>query len=566
MSASLASAGGSGPADPGMRILPVGDAALLVELHDLEETLGLLAALAADPVPGVVEVVPAARTLLISFDPHEAEADVIVDALLTREASSVSHENSRLVEIPVEYRGEDLAEVAAHLGITQAELVRRHTGSRYRVAFTGFAPGFAYLVGGHPSLDVPRRSMPRTRIPAGAVALAGTYSGVYPRESPGGWQLIGRTELALWDVDREPAALLQPGDHVQFVDVTHRPSKSVRSTPEAARSRAVVNAVGADGALEVASAGAQVLLQDLGRRGRASMGVSRSGALDARSLREANRIVGNNADEPCLEVAYGGLSVVSRGETVVSITGAVVPITIVRRSGRTESVHDHRAVALADGDRLTLGSPLRGIRNYLAVRGGFIVASVLGSASTDSLSGVGPDPVGVGDILPVRAIDRGHVAVAANAPWADHLLPGGEAVLPLMLGPRADWFTEDAVDLLLGQEWEVTAQSNRVGLRLAGDRALTRAITEELPSEGTIAGAIQVPASGQPVLFLADHPVTGGYPVIGVVRSDRLGIAGQLPVGAQIRFEVSTSAAAPASRGDRPGSEPPARTEEEADR
>lgn len=540
-----------------MRILPVGDSALLVELRDLDETLGLLAALATDPVRGVIEVVPAARTLLISFHSHEVTAGEIVDALLTREASTVSHDNSRLVEIPVEYRGEDLAEVAASLGITEAELVRRHTGSRYRVAFTGFAPGFAYLIGGHPSLDVPRRSMPRTRIPAGAVALAGTYSGVYPRESPGGWQLIGQTDVPMWDVGREPAALLQPGDQVQFVDVTHRPPQHASAASGAVRPRPAVDAVGAAAALEVVSVGPQILLQDLGRHGRASMGVSRSGALDARSLREANRIVGNNPDEPGLEVAYGGLTVVSRGDTVVSITGAVVPITIVRISGRTEKVHDHRAVALADGDRLALGSPLRGIRNYLSVRGGFIVPAVLGSASTDSLSGVGPDPVRVGDILPVRAIDRGAAAVAAHSPWAEHLLPDGETVLPLVLGPRADWFTDDAVEVLLRQEWEVTAQSNRVGLRLRGERALTRAIPDELPSEGTIAGAIQVPASGQPVLFLADHPVTGGYPVIGVLRSDQLGIAGQLPVGARIRFEVASSAAGTGGGQERSVSETP---------
>lgn len=520
-----------------MRFLPVGDSALLIEVPSLEEALGLLAALTAAPIPGVVEVIPAARTVLLSFQRHEVDAAEIERAVRALELSVVQHAGSRVVEIPVEYLGEDLTEVADHLGLSEAELIALHTGVEYQVAFTGFAPGFAYLVGGDPVLDVPRRSTPRTRIPAGSVGLAGTFSGVYPRESPGGWQLIGRTDLAMWDVQRDPPALLQPGDRVQFVDVTHR---ARRDGAAARAARPDVDSVAGAGqaALEVLSPGAQSLLQDLGRPGMASMGVSRAGALDPLSLREANRIVGNDVHQPVLEAAYGGLSVMSRGETVVAVTGASVPITIQRRSGGRQQVTDQRPMALSDGDRLSLGAPQRGIRNYLAVRGGFVVTEILGSASSDTLSGVGPEPIASGDVLAVGPAGTGTPAVSEASPWPDDLLPGEQVVLPVVLGPRDDWFTDEAIEMFLGQEWEVTAQSNRVGLRLRGANVLSRAITEELPSEGTIAGAIQVPASGQPVIFLADHPVTGGYPVIAVLESDSLRVAGQLPVGARIRFEA----------------------------
>ncbi|QKW37690.1 allophanate hydrolase subunit 1 [Actinomadura sp. NAK00032] len=198
-----------------MRIIPSGDAALLVELPDLAAMLGLYAALAASPPPGVADVVPAARTLTLPLDPSADPAAVAAAVRAVRPAPAGG--GAGAVEIPVVYDGADLAEVAGRTGLTPAEVVAAHTGTPWRVAFTGFAPGFGYLEGGDPRLDVPRRAVPRVRVPAGAVGLAGRFSGVYPAESPGGWQLIGRTEAVLWDLDRDPPALLRPGISVRFV-------------------------------------------------------------------------------------------------------------------------------------------------------------------------------------------------------------------------------------------------------------------------------------------------------------------------------------------------------------
>jgi KipI family sensor histidine kinase inhibitor len=201
-----------------MRLLPSGSTALLVELDTLDDVLALYAALADDPPHGVVDVVPAARTVLLVTDPARTTPAAVADAVRRTTPRSGARPAEDVVELPVHYDGADLAEVAGLLGMAPAELVRRHSGREWTVAFCGFAPGFGYLTQPGADWDVPRRATPRTRVPPGSVALAAEFSGVYPRESPGGWQLIGRTDVAVFDLDRDPAALLRPGVRVRFVD------------------------------------------------------------------------------------------------------------------------------------------------------------------------------------------------------------------------------------------------------------------------------------------------------------------------------------------------------------
>lgn len=189
-----------------------------MQLGDLDEVLALYAALLDDPLPGVVEVVPAAQTILLVTEPGTSPEEV---GRRVRAVSPKAGERAEgdLVEVPVVYDGEDLDDVAGLLGCDRDEVVRRHTAGTWTVAFCGFAPGFGYLTSDDGDWDVPRRPTPRTKVPAGSVALAGQFSGVYPRESPGGWQLLGRTDLAVFDLDREPAALLRPATRVRFVAV-----------------------------------------------------------------------------------------------------------------------------------------------------------------------------------------------------------------------------------------------------------------------------------------------------------------------------------------------------------
>ncbi|RYF22827.1 MAG: 5-oxoprolinase subunit PxpB [Comamonadaceae bacterium] len=526
------------------RFLPVHLHALLVELDDLDQTLALLASLRRDPINGIDELVPAARTVLVQYQPTVTSFAALVEAIARRDVSAAAQRSDTLIEIPVRYDGEDLAEVAQILGITPAEVIRRHTGSEYTVAFTGFAPGFGYLVGGHPSLNVPRRSTPRTRIPAGAVGLAGTFSGVYPQASPGGWQIIGTTPTAMWDIDRDVPALLQPGYRVRFVDIATTQAAVSAPQTSAESQEATGPAAGAVPmglALQVRSAGLQTLFQDLGRHGQAGQGVSASGAMDQGACKAANRLVGNAVSAACLETVNGGLQLCSQGDNVVAVTGASGPVTITCASGAQWQVPRYAPVALADGDMIAIGEPDAGTRSYLAVRGGFAVHPVLGSCATDTLARVGPPTPAAGDLLAVRPVARGAIVAAPQEAPAG--LPGlqDDVTLDVVLGPRTDWFTEDAVQLLREQRWQVTPQSNRVGIRLAGATPLARAVTGELPSEGTPTGALQVPPSGQPVLFLADHPLTGGYPVIAVVAPYHLDRAGQIPVNAWVRFNPITA-------------------------
>lgn len=512
------------------RVLPAADTALLLEAADLDEAMRLLPALQAAALPGVTELVPAARTVLVRFDPRSVAAADLAALLLAVEPSTATAASGDAVTIPVRYDGQDLEEVAQLLGVPTGELVARHQASTWTVAFTGFAPGFGYLVGDDPLFDVPRRPSPRTRIPAGSVALAGRFSGVYPKESPGGWQLIGRTDAAMWDLARPQPALLAPGATVRF----ERVERELATIAPAAREPVV-----ADHAIEVVRPGLQLLVQDLGRPGLAAQGVAASGTADRAALREANRAVGNAPGEAGLELAGGGATLRFRGAAVVALTGALVDAAL-HGDGGVHAVEPGRAVAVDDGDELRIGAVRDGMRSLIAVRGGIGLEPVLGSLATDTLAHLGPPPLGTGDELPLRGPGAGRAAVErTRAPRVPLPTAGEEVVLEIVLGPRTAWFADDALARLTDQAWTVSARSDRVGVRLEGAVPLERSRDGELDSEGAVTGAIQVPPDGQPVLFLPDHPLTGGYPIIGAVVDRDLDLAGQLPPGARIRFRVA---------------------------
>ena len=530
-----------------MRFLPASDTALLVELDDLAQTMALYRHVAAQQVRGVQDLVPAARTLLVHFDPHSTTVDQLVDVLcaLAVEAVQMQHvqgqSEGRLVEIPVHYNGEDLADVAEFLGISVAQVIARHTEQPYDAAFAGFAPGFVYLSGGA-NFQIPRRKSPRTKVPAGSVALGGNFSAVYPSASPGGWQLLGTTDIVLWDLHRAEPAYIQPGFRVQFVDAARRSVRvPLSALPKQQSNDAVAQVEKELPAIELVAVGLQTLVQDSGRTGMSSLGISISGALDSVAMHQANRLVGNPTQSPVLENVLGQMHMRSHGSTTVAVTGAQVALTLHAASAGAWPVASHAPVALNDGDVLQLHAPTAGVRNYIAVRGGWHVQAVLGSCATDTLALIGPPPLQAGQCMPVgTAIPASQLRAVELGTCAGADLPrvGEVVVLDVLLGPRTDWFTTQSLHTLTSQEWRVTPHSNRVGIRLEGAQPLVRCRTEELPSEGTVAGAIQVPINGQPVLFLADHPLTGGYPVIGAIASYHLPLAAQIPVGCSIRFQV----------------------------
>ncbi|MEE1751494.1 biotin-dependent carboxyltransferase family protein [Streptomyces sp. SP18CS02] len=281
-----------------------------------------------------------------------------------------------------------------------------------------------------------------------------------------------------------------------------------------------------DRALAVVRAGALTTVQDLGRPGHAHLGVPRSGALDPYASRLVNRLAGNAVDAAVLETTLDGCAVRPRCAVTVAVGGAPCPVTVDGRPVAWGS-----AVRVAAGALLEVGRAVRGVRSYVAFGGGVAVEPVLGSRSTDLLSGLGPAPLGDGTVLPLGPPPPGP-ARFGTTPWP---APPDELVLRVRLGPRHDWFTEAALRTFATRPYRVSPAGNRIGLRTSGP-PLERAVAGELPSEGMVLGAVQVPPDGCPVVFLADHPTTGGYPVVAVVRERDLAAAAQAVPGTPVRF------------------------------
>lgn len=286
-------------------------------------------------------------------------------------------------------------------------------------------------------------------------------------------------------------------------------------------------------ALEVLATGPLTLTQDLGRPGLAAVGVGRSGAADRGAFCLGARLLAQDYSAAALEVTLGGLEVRARGEVMVALTGAEAPATV-----DGHDVDYRSPVQLRDSQTLHLLTPRAGLRTYLSVRGGVDVPPVLGSRATDMLAGVGPPPIRAGDLLPIGSPPKDFpcVDVAPGAPPGTEML-----VLHATPGPRWEWLAD--LKALAESTWTVSSRSDRVGLRLDG-RALAYVAArrgQELPSEGVVRGAVQVPPGGQPVLFLADHPVTGGYPVVAVVVGADVDRAAQARPGQQLRVELFTN-------------------------
>lgn len=561
----------------------MGERAFLLEVAALEDVLPLHAALAATRPDGVVDLVPAARTVLVRIDPRMLPLSSARTWALAAaaEASPGARASGPLVELDIVYDGADLDDTARLLRVAPDELVRRHAAAEWRVAFTGFAPGFGYLMSDDWPFDVPRLESPRTRVPAGAVGLAGVFAGAYPRETPGGWRLIGTTGARLFDADAASPALLAPGTRVRFRPVTGGTvaASGDLATPVVAVARAAASAPDASApaaspaksgdlakagesgpnrpafasspdlapaatpgpgirnlapaaspgrSIRIIEPGLLATVQDLGRGGAASVGVAVSGALDRTALRTANRLLGNPEGAAGIEVTMGGFRALAGSDLWVAVTGAWGTVRLDGHEMDPYEAHLWRA-----GTELHIDWFAHGARGYVAVRGGLDGRPALGSRATDLLAGLGPAALRAGDTVALRDEAVAPIPVAPPGAWgAPH---DDELDLELAPGPRADWFAPDALGTLFDTVWTVSNRADRVGARLDGPE-LTRVRTGELASEGMVPGALQVPPSGRPTILLADGPVTGGYPVIAVVTDAALDLVAQARPGTRIRF------------------------------
>ncbi|MDE3206865.1 MAG: 5-oxoprolinase subunit PxpB, partial [Acidobacteriota bacterium] len=517
-----------------VRVRPVGERAALVELASPGDVHRLWRALRARPVDGVEEVVAGASSLLLRLDPAGplVPVDLSMVAQALPELGEIDTTRPRSVTIPVFYDGPDLEAVAEMCGLSRREVVARHSATEYTVAFLGFSPGFAYLAGGPGALSVPRLATPRPSVPAGSVGLADEMAAVYPQSTPGGWRIIGRTGTVMFDSARNPPALLSPGDRVRF-----EPATGDVATRAGRLSHPLTPPAPGQPAILVVERGPHLTVQDLGRPGWAHVGVPAAGAADRGAARAANQLVGNPDGAAVMEALTGPVRLRMRADRLIAVTGADAPVTVDGLPARR-----HTALALRSGSELVIGRCHSGLRIYLAVSGGFDLPVVLGSRSTDTLSGLGPsalcdgDLVAIGPDQPTRIGQLGSDRVGAVPPGSGPAIRGeGGRDIPApratggprrerpdvleiqaRWGPRDDRLGPRGQLALAATEWSVSPLSDRVGVRLEGP-PLSLVHPGGVPSEGMVAGAVQVPPAGHPIILMRNHPPTGGYPVVAVV-------------------------------------------------
>jgi biotin-dependent carboxylase-like uncharacterized protein len=443
--------------------------------------------------------------------------------------------------------GPDLEAVAAACGLSAADVIRLHSEPTYQAFMLGFSPGWPYLGLLSPRLRLPRRASPRARVPAGSVAIADLFTGVYPQETPGGWHLLGRTRVRLFDPDRDPPFLIGPGDRVRFVPMAgEATAHPAASSPDADGSSLVAPALQGAAAhhasrparpvFEVLEPGLLTTVQDLGRTGWRRYGVPGSGALDRRSCVLANLAVGNAPGAAAIECTFPGPRLRVLDHTEIAVAGADLTARI---NGATIGPGD--IVPLKAGDVIDFAAPGVGQWAYLAVTGGLDAPPAFGSRATYARGGLGGPagrPLRAGDAL---GLGEGRQRSRRIGP-ADFLARRSGPIRVIM-GPQAEEFTAEAQAVWLAGSFDVTVRRDRSGMRLRGP-ALGHRSSAEILSDGLLPGAVQVPAEGQPIVILADGPTTGGYPKIAWVIGADLDRLAQVAPGTALRFEAISVAAA----------------------
>ncbi len=519
------------------RVLPLGNAGWSVELGDsLDDATNarvraLDRELAERPFPGFVEAVPTLRSLLVLYDERAARPAAVGRELALRlgGADSAAPAPGRLHEVPTLYGGDagpDLAPLARERGLSERELVRLHASCAYTAFMLGFKPGFAYLGLVPPELECARHETPRVRVPAGSVGLAGRQTGIYPVASPGGWRLVGRTSLRLFDPFREEPALLSPGDRVRFAPVAELSEPEPSSPPPYTPANPVVR---------VREAGLLTSVQDAGRRGHRRLGVSGAGPLDATAHAAANQALGNPPDAATLECTASGPALEFLAPVRFAVTGADLGAVLERADLGAWPVPLGSGVLARPGNVLRFTGRRTGCRAYVALQGGIDVPEVLGARATDLQSGFGGL---LGRAL--RADDQLGVAPAgaSAAPVESASVPHATSVtVRVVLGPQADYFDGSTIARFLATSFRLGATSDRVGCRLEGE-PLRHHGPSEILSDGMLPGSIQVPPDGRPIVMLNDGPTTGGYPKIATVVTSDLPLLAQLVPGeGDVRFE-----------------------------
>ncbi len=529
------------------RLLVAGEQGLAVDFGEVidpainRQVNSLAKLLAVQKIDGLLETVPTYRSLMIFFDPlrigrSELNARVREIAGFSDDSSPVT-DTGRTIRVPVCYGGEfgpDLDFVAEINGISAKEVIRIHSSVEYPVYMLGFLPGFPYLGDVPEGITAPRLENPRRKVAAGSVGIAGSQSGIYPLESPGGWRIIGRTPLRLFDPGSSRPFLLAAGDKVRFEPVSENAFRVLKSEIDSGPDSIDVISGNADGSavLTVVKPGLLTTVQDEGRFGFREYGMQVSGAMDRYACTVANILAGNGPSSAVLEMTLIGGAFRFEKDAYVSVCGADM-------QGKLNGVaiRNWSAFTVTAGSELTFGPAVSGTRSYLAVSGGMAVPLVMGSRSTCLRAGTGGfhgRALKSGDVLSCMEVES---RIRKTRVLPRRFVPRyTESILLRVLpGPQEDHFSGQGISVFYSSEYRVSPRNDRMGYVLEGP-AIRHESGADIVSDALCPGAVQVPGNGQPIIMTADHQTTGGYAKIGaVIGTDLRGLV-QARQGNTIRF------------------------------
>jgi KipI family sensor histidine kinase inhibitor len=529
------------------RYMPFGDNGLLIEFGDVislevnRRVIALSEAIIGAKIQGVEELVPTYRSLLVRYNASKISYEQLVfrikDIEKTMEERSMEKVGRKII-IPVVYGGEygpDLTDVARFHGLTEEQVVKIHSGREYRVYMVGFVAGFPYLGEVADEIATPRLETPRLKVPAGSVGIAEKQTGIYPCEAPGGWRIIGRTLLRLFNPLQQPPVLLQLGDIVKFKPISEKEFRITEKTPQKQPAdRFPKNKKGIK-VFQVLKPGFFTTVQDLGRYGYLRYGVPISGAMDTFSLVAANLLVANNPDDACLEITLIGPELQALTKTQIAITGGAASPKI-----NGQHVPMWQTLEVQEGAVVSFGKVESGCRAYLSIRGGVDTPPVLGSRSTyvrGGFGGINGRQLKTGDII--GGFDVSLLKVGYSMP--EELVPQftGQLKARVILGPQADMFTERGITTFLSSQYKVTLEADRMGYRLEGP-IIEHKAKADIISDALLPGAVQIPKNGKPIMIMRDAQTAGGYPKIAVIITPDVSTLGQAKTNDIIEFSKIT--------------------------
>ena len=529
------------------RYMPFGDNGLLIEFGDVislevnRRVIALSEAIIGAKIQGVEELVPTYRSLFVRYNASKISCEQLVfrikDVEKTMEERSMEKVGRKII-IPVVYGGEygpDLTDVARFHGLTEEQVVKIHSGREYRVYMVGFVAGFPYLGEVADEIATPRLETPRLKVPAGSVGIAEKQTGIYSCEAPGGWRIIGRTPLRLFNLLKQPPVLLQLGDIVKFKPISEKEFRITEKTSQKQPADHFPKNKKGIKVFQVLKPGFFTTVQDLGRYGYLRYGVPISGAMDTFSLVAANLLVANNPDDACLEITLIGPELQALTETQIAITGGAASPKI-----NGQHVPMWQTLEVQEGAVVSFGKVESGCRAYLSIRGGVDTPPLLGSRSTyvrGGFGGINGRQLKTEDII--GGFDVSLLKVEYSMP--EELVPQftDQFKACVILGPQADMFTERGITTFLSSQYKVTLEADRMGYRLEGP-IIEHKAKADIISDALLPGAVQIPKNGKPIMIMRDAQTAGGYPKIAVIITPDISTLGQAKTNDIIEFSKIT--------------------------